>query len=245
MVVSEAAGPALEAAALTKRYGARTGLDDVSFTASTGEVLGLLGPNGAGKTTAIRLLTTILRPTSGTFQVAGQTDPVRIRQRIGVLPESAGYPGRQTGREYLRYHGRLFGLSRNDAASVADRLLVEVGLTDRAASRIATYSRGMRQRLGIARALVNDPVVVFLDEPTLGLDPAGQRQVLAMISTITASRGATVILSTHALPEVEQVCDRVLILDHGRVVTSGTVAEVARGGRLSDAFLALTEQAAS
>jgi ABC-2 type transport system ATP-binding protein len=228
MVVSEAAGPALEAAGLTKRYGARTGLDDVSFTASTGEVLGLLGPNGAGKTTAIRLLTTILRPTSGTFQVAGQTDPVRIRQRIGVLPESAGYPGRQTGREYLRYHGRLFGLSRNDAASVADRLLAEVGLTDRAASRIATYSRGMRQRLGIARSLVNEPTVVFLDEPTLGLDPHGQQQVLDLVTRIAGDRGATVVLSAHVLAEVEQVCDHVIILNRGHIVADGTVAEVVR-----------------
>jgi ABC-2 type transport system ATP-binding protein len=235
----------LEAAGLTKRYGAHIGLDGVSFSADTGEVLGLLGPNGAGKTTAIRLLTTILPPTSGRFRVAGETEPARIRQRIGALPESAGYPGRQTGAEYVRYHARLFGLSRADAAAVTDRLLAEVRLTDRAGSRIGTYSRGMRQRLGIARALVNDPAVVFLDEPTLGLDPAGQREVLAMISAMASARGATVVLSTHALAEVEQICDRVLILDRGRVVAEGTVTEIAQGGRLSDAFLALTEQDAS
>jgi ABC-2 type transport system ATP-binding protein len=235
----------LEAAGLTKRYGAHIGLDGVSFSADTGEVLGLLGPNGAGKTTAIRLLTTILPPTSGRFRVAGETEPARIRQRIGALPESAGYPGRQTGAEYVRYHARLFGLSRADAAAVTDRLLAEVRLTDRAGSRIGTYSRGMRQRLGIARALVNDPAVVFLDEPTLGLDPAGQREVLAMISAMASARGATVVLSTHALAEVEQICDRVLILDRGRVVAEGTVIEIAQGGRLSDAFLALTEQDAS
>jgi ABC-2 type transport system ATP-binding protein len=237
----------LEANGLTKRYGTRIAVDGLSFTARQGDVVGLLGPNGAGKTTTIRLFTTVLTPTAGEFSVAGVpgSRPAEIRRRVGVLPESAGYPGNQTGREYLRYHARLFGLPRPDADRVATRLLAEMGLDGRAGSRIASYSRGMRQRLGIARALVNDPAVVFLDEPTLGLDPAGQRQVLAMISTITASRGATVILSTHALPEVEQVCDRVLILDHGRVVTSGTVAEVARGGRLSDAFLALTEQDAS
>ena len=235
----------LEAAGLTKTYGAHPGLDGVSFTADRGEVLGLLGPNGAGKTTAIRLLTTILPPTSGRFQVAGETEPARIRQRIGALPESAGYPARQTGAEFLRYHARLFGLSRADAAEVTDRLLAEVRLTDRAKSRIATYSRGMRQRLGIARALVNDPAVVFLDEPTLGLDPAGQREVLAMISAMASARGVTVVLSTHALAEVEQTCDRVLILDHGRVIAEGTVAEIARGGRLADAFLALTERDAS
>ena len=235
--------PALEATALTKRYGARTGLQELTFTAGRGEVLGLLGPNGAGKTTAIRVLTTVLRPTSGSFRVTGETEPVRIRQQIGVLPESAGYPGRQTGTEYLRYYARLFGLSRADAATTAARLLDDVGLTDRATSRIATYSRGMRQRLGIARALVNDPSVVFLDEPTLGLDPAGQRQVLTMIARIATGRGATVVLSTHALPEVEQICDRVLILSRGRVIAEGTVAEVAQGGRLGDAFLSLTGDA--
>ena len=235
----------LEATGLTKRYGVHTGLDNVSFSADTGEVLGLLGPNGAGKTTAIRLLTTILPPTSGRFRVAGETEPARIRQRVGALPESAGYPSRQTGAEYLRYHARLFGLSRADAAAVTGRLLAEVRLTDRAATRIGTYSRGMRQRLGIARALVNDPAVVFLDEPTLGLDPAGQREVLAMISAMASARGVTIVLSTHALAEVEQICDRVLILDRGRVVAQGTVSEIAQGGRLSDAFLALTEQDAS
>lgn len=235
--------PALEATALTKRYGTRTGLQDLTFTVGRGEVLGLLGPNGAGKTTAIRVLTTVLRPTSGSFRVTGETEPVRIRQQIGVLPESAGYPGRQTGTEYLRYHGRLFGMSRADSATTAARLLDDVGLTDRGSSRIATYSRGMRQRLGIARALVNDPSVVFLDEPTLGLDPAGQRQVLTMIARIATGRGATVVLSTHALPEVEQICDRVLILSRGRVIAEGTVAEVAQGGRLGDAFLSLTGDA--
>lgn len=235
--------PALEATALTKRYGTRTGLQDLTFTVGRGEVLGLLGPNGAGKTTAIRVLTTVLRPTSGSFRVAGEIEPVRIRQQIGVLPESAGYPGRQTGTEYLRYHGRLFGMSRADSATTAARLLDDVGLTDRGSSRIATYSRGMRQRLGIARALVNDPSVVFLDEPTLGLDPAGQRQVLTMIARIATGRGATVVLSTHALPEVEQICDRVLILSRGRVIAEGTVAEVAQGGRLGDAFLSLTGDA--
>lgn len=237
---------AIEAAGLTKRYGARTALDRVGFSAETGEVLGLLGPNGAGKTTTIRLLTTVLPPTGGTFSVAGipGSRPAEIRERIGVLPESAGYPPQQTGLEFLRYHARLFGQRRFDAGRTASRLLDEVGLADRAGSRIATYSRGMRQRLGIARALVNDPAVVFLDEPTLGLDPAGQRQVLAMVREISVRRGATVVLSTHTLPEVEEVCTRVLILDRGRVLTEGTVAQIVGGGRLSDAFLALTEDGA-
>jgi ABC-2 type transport system ATP-binding protein len=218
----------LEANGLTKRYGARIAVDGLSFTARQGDVVGLLGPNGAGKTTTIRLLTTVLTPTAGEFSVAGVpgSRPAEIRRRVGVLPESAGYPGNQTGREYLRYHARLFGLPRPDADRVATRLLAEMGLDGRAGSRIASYSRGMRQRLGIARALVNDPAVVFLDEPTLGLDPAGQRQVLGIVRDIAQRGGATVVLSTHTLPEVEEVCSSVLILDRGKVVVAGSVGDV-------------------
>jgi ABC-2 type transport system ATP-binding protein len=220
----------VEVMGLTKRFGARTAVADVSFTAHKGEVLGLLGRNGAGKTTTVRLLTTVMAPTSGDFRVAGlpSSRPSAIRRKVGVLPESAGFPGRPTGHEYLRYFGRLYGLSVADAADTAGRLLTDVGLGERATSPISTYSRGMRQRLGIARALVNDPAVVFLDEPTLGLDPAGQRQVLQLVRDIAQGRGATVILSTHTLPEVEEVCTTVLILDEGRVLVAGTVGEVTR-----------------
>jgi ABC-2 type transport system ATP-binding protein len=221
---------AIEARGVERRYGSLVAVEDLSFSAANGEILGVLGPNGAGKTTAIRVLTTILEPTRGEFQVAGvpHTRPAEIRARIGVLPESAGYPEQQTGEEYLRYHARLYGQSRAGAGEVTRSLLEEVGLGDRAGSLISTYSRGMRQRLGIARALVNQPRVVFLDEPTLGLDPAGQRQVLRMVRRIAGERGATVLLSTHLLAEVEETCSRVLILNRGRVVAEGTVGEVAR-----------------
>jgi ABC-2 type transport system ATP-binding protein len=220
---------AVEARGVEKRYGSLVAVADLSFEAAEGEILGVLGPNGAGKTTAIRVLTTILAPTRGTFAVAGvpHTRPAEIRRYIGVLPESAGYPEHQTGEEYLRYHARLYGRSRAGARAVAGALLNEVGLSDRARSLISTYSRGIRQRLGIARALVNEPLVVFLDEPTLGLDPAGQRQMLAIVRRIAQERGATVLLSTHLLAEVEETCSRVLILNRGRVVALGTVAEVA------------------
>ena len=222
------ASTTLEAVELTKRYGSRSAVEDISFVARSGDVVGLLGPNGAGKTTTIRLLTTMLAPTSGTFWVAGQppTASAEIRRRVGVLPESSGYPRHQTGREYLCYHARLYGMSNSAARRVADSLLDDLELAERAGSPISGYSRGMRQRLGIARALVHDPPVVFLDEPTLGLDPAGQTQVLAIIRAISQSRGATVVLSTHTLPEVEQVCSRVLILDRGKVLVSGSVGEV-------------------
>jgi ABC-2 type transport system ATP-binding protein len=220
----------VEAVQLRRCYGSRVAVDDLSFTARQGDVIGLLGPNGAGKTTAIRLLTTMLSPTSGDFAVVGipSDRPVEIRRCVGALPENAGYPRRQTGREYLRYHARLFGLTRTDAERIADRLLADVGLAERASARISTYSRGMRQRLGIARTLINDPAVVFLDEPTLGLDPAGQRRVLDIIRDIAAGRGTTVVLSTHTLPEVEEICGRVLILNRGRTVFSGPVHEAVR-----------------
>jgi len=220
----------VEARGVVKHYSSLVAVEDLTFAAQAGEILGVLGPNGAGKTTAIRVLTTILEPTRGTFSVAGipHTRPTDIRRRIGVLPESAGYPQRQTGEEYLVYHARLYGRTRAGALAVARTLLDEVGLAERSRSQISSYSRGMRQRLGIARALVNDPEVVFLDEPTLGLDPAGQRQILGSVRRIALERGAAVLLSTHLLAEVEENCSRVLIMNRGRVIAEGTVAEVAR-----------------
>jgi ABC-2 type transport system ATP-binding protein len=227
---SVTAGESLRVDGIRKSYGPVLAVDRLSFTGQAGEVLGLLGPNGAGKTTAIRVLTTILSPDSGEFAVAGapHTQPTRIRERIGVLPESAGYPDQQTGVEFLTYHGELFGQPRREARRRATELLAEIGLADRGGSRIGTYSRGMRQRLGIVRALINDPAVVFFDEPTLGLDPAGQRQVLRLIAGIARDRGTTVILTTHLLSEVEETCSRVLILNRGRVIAEGTVSEVTR-----------------
>ena len=221
---------AIEAQALTKSYAGRRALDSFDLDAEPGTILALLGPNGAGKTTAIRVLTTVLEPDGGSFSVDGvpQTRPVDIRRRIGVLPESAGLPTGQTGEEVLVFQARLHGRTRHDARVEAQRLLADVGLADRARLLVSGYSRGMRQRLGIARALVSRPRVVFLDEPTLGLDPAGQRQALAIVSAMARERGATVVLSTHLLAEVEEICDRVLILNRGRVVADGSVADVAR-----------------
>jgi ABC-2 type transport system ATP-binding protein len=220
----------VDAQGVGKRYGTLVALADLTVGVDAGEVLGVLGPNGAGKTTAIRVLTTILSPSHGSFSIDGipHTRPQEIRRRIGVLPESAGYPERQTGDEYLRYHARLHGHSRASAAAVARSLLEEVGLAERGRSLIATYSRGMRQRLGVARALVNEPRVVVLDEPTLGLDPGGQRQVLGNVRRIASERGAAVLLCTHLLAEVEENCSRVLILNRGRVIIEGTVSDVAR-----------------
>ncbi|HSV37352.1 MAG TPA: ABC transporter ATP-binding protein [Nocardioidaceae bacterium] len=221
---------AIEATGLRKTYGDRVAVDALDLNVETGTVLGFLGPNGAGKTTVIRMLSTVLRPDQGHFVVAGVPDtrPADIRRCIGVLPEGAGYPPAQTAEEWLSYHGRLFGASRRVAGDDARRLLSEVGLAERADSRIASLSRGLRQRLGIARAMINNPEVVFLDEPTLGLDPTGQRQVLGLVARIARDHGVTVVLSTHTLTEVEQICHRVVILNRGRVVADGTVGEIVK-----------------
>ena len=214
---------------LVVRYGAHVAVDGVTLRARSGEVLGLLGPNGAGKTTVIRALSTMVPRVAGQATVAGAAleDAATVRARVGVLAESIGFPGHQTAREYLRFHGELYGLHPRAAQHRAHTLLESVGLRERAGARIKTFSRGMRQRLGIARALVNDPQVLFLDEPTLGLDPAGQEDILRHIWSI-ASGGRTVIVSSHLLDEIERTCDRVTIMNRGRVVAAGTVSDVIR-----------------
>ena len=213
---------------LRKSYGPRPALRGLSFSLKAGRILGFLGPNGAGKTTAIRILTTMLEPDAGHFVVDGISSeyPDRIRRKIGVLPENLGFPKNTTGIEYLTYFGQLYGRTAAEARTYGQTLLEEVGLQQRTKSLIGTYSHGMRQRIGIARALVNDPVVVFLDEPTLGLDPRGQQELLALVRRIARERSVGVILCSHALSEIEGVCDDVVILSSGQVVATGSVAEV-------------------
>ena len=223
----------LRAEELRKFYGSREALKGLSFSLRAGSVLGFLGPNGAGKTTAIRILTTILEPSSGRFTVDGISSehPEEIRRRIGVLPESLGFPRSNTALEYLTYFGRLHGHPASRARAVAASLLEEVGLQQRAKTLIGSFSRGMRQRLGIARALVNDPVVLFLDEPTLGLDPRGQKELLALVGGIAHERQASIVLCSHLLWEVEEICDNVLIMRSGQVAARGSVGDVIRQGR--------------
>ena len=221
----------LEAHALTKAYRTVVAVHELSFVAGAGEVIGLLGPNGAGKTTAIRVLTTILAPERGPLR--RRRDPAHAARRRSAGASACCPRARatRTARPAASSCATTRGCSasrRASARATAAALLEEVGLAERRDSPIANYSRGMRQRLGIARALLNDPSVVFLDEPTLGLDPAGQEQVLRVVRSISGERAATVVLSTHLLAEVEEVCSRVLILNRGRLVADGTVAEVAR-----------------
>jgi len=218
----------LAAEDLRKTYGDRVALKGLTFSLNAGRVLGFLGPNGAGKTTSIRILTTILRPSSGRFVVDGISSehPVAIRRRIGVLPEGLGFPKQMTAHGYLTYFAQLYGRPAAEARRIASDLLEDVGLQNRAESSIGSFSHGMRQRLGIARALVNDPAVVFLDEPTLGLDPRGQRELLRLVQRVARERNKGVVLSSHLLSEIEGVCDDVVIMNAGVVVAKGTVAEV-------------------
>ena len=218
-------------------YGDFRAVDRVSFDVAEGEILGLLGPNGAGKTTVIRALTTILDPDSGEVTIGGEplANQTGVRRLIGVLPESNGYPNTQTALGWLRFHGQLFGLSGSESESRAEQLLNQLGLSADKRRRIATFSRGMRQRLGLCRALINQPSVLFLDEPTLGLDPSGQDDILTLLARTATEDGTSVVLCSHLLDEVERVCDRIAILDRGQVVAEGTVDAViesaAIGGR--------------
>jgi ABC-2 type transport system ATP-binding protein len=227
-LVSDSQPQILVADSLQKFYGNRLALRGLTFSLNAGRVLGFLGPNGAGKTTAIRILTTILEPDSGQFFVDGISYefPEKIRQRIGVLPESLGFPKQITAVDFLAYFGQLYGQTSKQARAYGLTLLEEVGLGQRSKSLIGSYSRGMRQRLGIARALINDPAVIFLDEPTLGLDPRGQQELLSLIRRIARERNAGVILCSHALSDIEDICDDVVILLSGQVIASGSVAEV-------------------
>jgi len=218
----------LVAEGLRKSYGPRKALQGLTFSLKAGRILGFLGPNGAGKTTSIRILTTMMEPEAGHFTIDGISSeyPDQIRRRIGVLPENLGFPRQMTGLEYLIYFGQLYGLTASEAKENALILLEDVGLQQRAKSLIGSYSHGMRQRIGIARALVNAPVVVFLDEPTLGLDPRGQAELLELVQRIARERNTGVVLCSHLLSEIENVCDDVVILNVGQIVARGTVAEV-------------------
>lgn len=218
----------LQAEDLRKTYGQRQALRGLSFSLNAGRILGFLGPNGAGKTTSIRILTTMMEPDSGHFTVDGISSkyPDQIRRKIGVLPENLGFPRQMTAIEYLVYFGQLYGQTKAQATGRGLALLENVGLQGRMKSLVGTFSHGMKQRLGIARALINDPAVIFLDEPTLGLDPRGQQELLTLIKRITHERNVGVVLCSHALPEIEAICDEVIILMMGRVISSGSVVDI-------------------
>ncbi len=195
-----------------------------------GEVFGLLGPNGAGKTTTILMLLGLSEPTGGTAQVLGfdpLRDPLQVKRHVGYLPDNVGFYGGMTGRENLRYTARLNGLKDKESADAIDGLLTRVGLADAADRPVETYSRGMRQRLGLADVLVKEPAVVILDEPTTSIDPVGVQEVLELVRGLARDQGVSVLLSSHLLHQVQQVCDRIAIFVEGEVVAMGTVGEIA------------------
>jgi ABC-2 type transport system ATP-binding protein len=224
-----AGSPAIQTVNLSKRFGHTTALAGLSMTVPRGEVFGFLGPNGAGKTTSVKLLLGLLRPTSGEAWLLGRPiGDLQTRRRIGYLPELFRYQGWLSAREVLALHCELAPLPRSSWKDEITSALDTVGLTDRAGDRVSTFSKGMQQRLGLAAALLGEPELVFLDEPTSALDPVGRHDVREIIRGL-ASRGTAVFLNSHLLSEVEQVCDRVAVVDHGRVIASGTMDELLSG----------------
>ena len=226
----EVAGtPAVKTVELTKRFGHTVALAGLSMTVPRGEVFGFLGPNGAGKTTAVKLLLGLLKPTSGEGWLLGRpVGDLRTRSHIGYLPELFRYQGWLSAAEVLALHCELAPLPRSSWKDEISSALETVGLTDRAGDKVSTFSKGMQQRLGLGAALVGEPELVFLDEPTSALDPVGRHDVREIIRGL-ASRGTAVFLNSHLLSEVEQVCDRVAVVDHGRVIAEGTMNQLLGG----------------
>jgi ABC-2 type transport system ATP-binding protein len=218
--------PAIETNELRKRYGQIDALAGLSMTVGRGEVFGFLGPNGAGKTTTVKLLLGLARATSGTAKVLGAPmGDLATRRKIGYLPELFRYQPWLKAREVLALHAELIGLPRARRKPAAVEALGTVGLAERADLSVGKFSKGMQQRLGLATALLGEPALIVLDEPTSALDPVGRVDVRGIVRT-AADRGAAVFLNSHLLSEVEQVCDRVAILDHGRVVALGDLDDV-------------------
>jgi ABC-2 type transport system ATP-binding protein len=232
---------------LTKRFGSTVALDGVTFQVSEGEVFGFVGPNGAGKTTTMRILAGLTRPSSGTAVVDGidaGDDPAEIRDRIGYMPDFFGVYDRLTAGEYLAFYASCHRIARNRIAGTVSDLLELVGLSAKREAAVDTLSRGMKQRLCLARALVHDPRVLLLDEPASGLDPRARAEMRELVLEL-AAMGKTVLLSSHILPELAEMCTTYGIMDSGRIVASGTVdalagsfaRQVARVGVLGDSRL--------
>lgn len=223
--------PIIELKGLTKKYGDFTAVDRLDLSIAKGEIFGLLGPNGAGKSTTILMMLGLTEPTSGQVQVCGidsTTHPIDVKRRVGYLPDDVGFYEHLTGRENLLYTARLNQLSRHEAGQRVDRLLERVGLRDDGGKKAGKYSRGMRQRLGLADVLVKNPEVIILDEPTLGIDPIGVREFLDLIVSLSREEQITVLLSSHHLHQVQQVCDRVGIFVRGKLLAQGNLNQLSQ-----------------
>jgi ABC-2 type transport system ATP-binding protein len=213
----------IEVTNLTKRYAGHTAVSNISFEVGRGEIVGLLGPNGAGKSTTMRILSCYLPATSGTVRVAGLDvfhDSAEVRRRIGYMPENNPLPLDMRVREYLKFRARLKGLTRKESRLQTDKVMEQCGLTEVARRLIGQLSKGFRQRVGLADALVHDPELIILDEPTIGLDPNQIRSVRQLIKSLATSH--TVLVSTHILPEAEVTCNRMMIMFEGRILAADT-----------------------
>ncbi|WP_413666719.1 ABC transporter ATP-binding protein [Mucilaginibacter sp. Mucisp86] len=223
--------PVIQLRSLTKRYGRHLAVDNLNLQVHKGEIFGLLGPNGAGKTTSILMMLGLTEPTSGTATVCGYdatSDAIKVKKKVGYMPDSVGFYDHITALDNLLYIGRLNGLPERQLKDKAVRVLDVVGLAEAGMKKTATFSRGMKQRLGLADLLIKDPEVIILDEPTLGIDPTGVKDFLALIRKLSREQGLTVLLSSHHLHHVQQVCDRVGIFVEGRVLAEGNQASLAQ-----------------
>ena len=216
---------------LTKIY-AKTivAVSRLNLSIKEGEIFGLLGPNGAGKTTTIRMLLGMTEPTAGQAWIDGHDctrNAIDVKRITGYLPDNVGFYGDMTGRENLRFTGSLNGIPENELDEKIDALLERAGIPDAAEKKVRTYSRGMKQRLGIADVLLKDPRVIILDEPTLGIDPEGVRQLIEIIKNLSKEDGRTLLISSHQLYQMQQICDRVGIFFEGKLVACGSIEELA------------------
>ena len=224
-------GPAIRAQGLVRRFGTNVAVDGVDLSVAPGEIYGFLGPNGAGKSTTVRMLVTLLAPTAGRAFVAGRdvvADPGSVRLRIGVALQEAALDAKQTGAEILRLQGRLYGLTGREVDRRLKELRELIDIGDALEGRVGSYSGGMRRRLDLAAALVHNPDVLFLDEPTTGLDPVSRTRVWEEVRRLNAELGVTIFLTTQYLEEADRLADRVGIIDRGRIVAEGTPAELKR-----------------
>lgn len=225
---------------LVKRYGELTAVNNISFSLNKGEILGFLGPNGAGKTTTMRIITGFLPPTSGSVKVGAydiRQNPIEVKRSIGYLPEQPPLYTEMTPRSYLKFVGTIKGLAKAEIADRIDWSLKKCGLLDVAHRVIANLSKGYRQRVGLAQAILNDPDLLILDEPTVGLDPRQIREIRDLMKELAGDH--TVILSTHILPEVSMTCEKALIIHRGTIIAQGTIDQVTQGKSLEEVFIEL------
>ena len=238
----------IELAGLTKCYGSLKAVDNLDLSIQKGEVYGLLGPNGAGKTTTILMMLGLTDPTTGTARVCGidaTHHPIAVKRKVGYMPDSLGFYNNMTALDNLLYIGRLNGLPPTEARRQAQEMMELVGLGDAMHKKTAAYSRGMKQRLGLADVLIRRPEVIILDEPTLGIDPSGVRDFLALIRQLSREQSITVLLSSHHLHQVQQVCDRVGIFVGGKLIVQGdqeTLSQQAFAGQHYEIVITVQEQ---